>query len=125
MNRAQRNRWKRSWEAAFTRLIGDERIEYAVQEAMKVKITPEMVTEVYSRINFVDHDDSGILDGLRAVFEAAGFEVVDELQSHDHDDRRRCPVSGCPWSVCAHLISGDHDCLDPTEEATCYFGQDR
>lgn len=44
---------------------------------------------------------------------------------HDHDDRRRCPVEGCLWSICAHLESGDHDCEDPTDEATCYFGEDR
>lgn len=44
---------------------------------------------------------------------------------HDHDDRRQCPVYGCPWSICAHLVSGDHDCADPTREATCYYGQDR
>lgn len=33
-----------------------------------IEPTREMVHEIYSRINFVDHDDSGIYEGLVEVF---------------------------------------------------------
>ena len=35
-----------------------------------IEVTDEMVQEIYSRIDFVQHDDSGIAEGLAAVFAA-------------------------------------------------------
>ena len=78
--------------------------------------------------SIVDDETQVLIDraeyrGYRRGWEDRGERDV--AREHDHDDRRQCPVYGCPWSVCAHLVYGDHDCADPTSESTCYYGQDR
>jgi hypothetical protein len=59
-----------------------------------IEVTKEMVQEIYSRINFVDHDDSGIAEGLAAVF--AKVE-----QEYAIGPRACCePAPGEPFAYC-------------------------
>ena len=40
-----------------------------LRKVSAIKPTQDMVQRVYARINFVDHDDSGIAEGLAEVFD--------------------------------------------------------
>jgi len=46
----------------------------------KVTVTSEMVQAIYSRINFVYHDDSGIAEGLAEVLAAAEQQLYDRAE---------------------------------------------
>lgn len=46
----------------------------------KITVTSEMVNAIYNRINFVDHDDTGIAEGLAEVLAAAEQQLYDRAE---------------------------------------------
>lgn len=45
------------------------------------KVTREMVQEIYERIDFINHGDDGITEGLTAAFAVAGRDLAGQLRN--------------------------------------------
>ena len=75
-----------------------------------IEPTRAMVHLIYERINFVDHDDSGIAEGLAEVFKLLAEERCMEARGHvyhplakDRPARKPLPCRWCRATVGHHV----------------------